>query len=134
MEVKSLSRVQLFATPWTAAYQAPPSMGFSRQKYWSGVPLPDSIYVQRNMLYTQRRPVVAQLEKNPPAMQESRVQSLGQEDLLEKKGQPTTEFLPGKSHGERSLEGYSPWPRRVRHDLGNKPPHTHGKMLALLPL
>ena len=37
---KSLSRVQLFATPWTAAYQAPPSMGFSRQEYWSGVPLP----------------------------------------------------------------------------------------------
>ena len=33
-----LSRVQLFATPWTAAYQAPPSMGFSRQEYWSGVP------------------------------------------------------------------------------------------------
>ena len=39
-EVKSLSRVQLFATPWTVAYQAPPSMGFSRQKYWSGVPFP----------------------------------------------------------------------------------------------
>ena len=38
MKVKSLSRVRLFATPWTAAYQAPPSMGFSRQKYWSGVP------------------------------------------------------------------------------------------------
>ena len=37
---KSLSRVQLFATPWTIAYQAPPSMGFSRQEYWSGVPLP----------------------------------------------------------------------------------------------
>ena len=34
------SRVQLFATPWTAAYQAPQSMGFSRQEYWSGVPLP----------------------------------------------------------------------------------------------
>ena len=33
------SRVQLCATPWTAAYQAPPSMGFSRQEYWSGVPL-----------------------------------------------------------------------------------------------
>ena len=40
MKVKSLSRVRLFATPWTAAYQAPPSMGFSRQEYWSGVPLP----------------------------------------------------------------------------------------------
>jgi len=34
------SRVRLFATLWTAAYQAPPSMGFSRQEYWSGVPLP----------------------------------------------------------------------------------------------
>ena len=39
-KVKSLSRVRLVATPWTAAYQAPPSMGFSRQEYWSGVPLP----------------------------------------------------------------------------------------------
>ena len=37
---KSLSRVRLLATPWTAAYQAPPSIGFSRQEYWSGVPLP----------------------------------------------------------------------------------------------
>ena len=37
---KSLSCVRLLATPWTAAYQAPPSMGFSRQEYWSGVPLP----------------------------------------------------------------------------------------------
>ena len=37
---KSLSRVRLFATPWTAAYQVPPSMGFSRQEYWSGVSLP----------------------------------------------------------------------------------------------
>ena len=39
-KVKLLSRVPLFTTPWTAAYQAPLSMGFSRQKYWSGVPLP----------------------------------------------------------------------------------------------
>ena len=36
----SLSRVQLFATPWTVAYQAPPSMGFSRQEYWSSLPFP----------------------------------------------------------------------------------------------
>ena len=40
IKVKLLSRVRLFSTPWTAAYQAPPSMGFSRQEYWSGVPLP----------------------------------------------------------------------------------------------
>ena len=39
MRVKLFSRVRLLATPWTAAYQAPPSMGFSRQDYWSGVPL-----------------------------------------------------------------------------------------------
>ena len=43
MKVKLLSRDQLFATPWTAAYHAPPSMGFSRQEYWSGVPLPSRI-------------------------------------------------------------------------------------------
>ena len=40
MKVKSLSRVQLFATPWTVAHQAPLSMGFSRQEYWSGLPFP----------------------------------------------------------------------------------------------
>ena len=40
MKVKSLSRVQLFATPWTVAYQAPLSMEFSRQEYWRGVPYP----------------------------------------------------------------------------------------------
>ena len=42
-KVKSLSRVRLLATPWTTAYEAPPSMGFSRQEYWSGVPLPSPI-------------------------------------------------------------------------------------------
>ena len=39
-EVKSLSRVQLFVTPWTVAYQAPQSMEFSKQEYWSGLPFP----------------------------------------------------------------------------------------------
>ena len=43
VKVKSLSRVQLPAAPWTAAYQAPPSMGFSRQESWSGVPLPSPV-------------------------------------------------------------------------------------------
>ena len=40
VKVKLLSRVRLFATPWTVAYQAPLSMGFSRQEYWSGLPFP----------------------------------------------------------------------------------------------
>ena len=39
VKVKMLSHIRLLATPWTPAYQAPPSMGFSRQEYWSGVPL-----------------------------------------------------------------------------------------------
>ena len=47
VKVKSLSRVRLLATTWTAAYQAPPSMGFSRQEYWSGVPLPSPQYRHR---------------------------------------------------------------------------------------
>ena len=40
VKVKSLSHVRLFATPWTIAHQAPPSMGFPRQEYWSGLPFP----------------------------------------------------------------------------------------------
>ena len=43
VKVKSLCRAWLLATPWTAAHQAPPSMGFSRQEYWSGVPLPSQL-------------------------------------------------------------------------------------------
>ena len=50
---KSLSCVRLFATPRTAAYQAPPSIGFSRQECWSGVPLPSPIY-DTNYLYNAR--------------------------------------------------------------------------------
>ena len=49
VKVKSLSRVWLLAAPWTAAYQAPPSMGFSRQEYWSGVPLPSPEMTLKHM-------------------------------------------------------------------------------------
>ena len=51
-KVKSLSHVQLLGTPWTAAYQAPPSMGFSRQEYWSGVPLPSpKVFLAKAMVF-----------------------------------------------------------------------------------
>ena len=50
VKVKSFSRVQLLATPWTAAHQAPPSMGFSSQEYWSGVPLPSPTYLLRQCM------------------------------------------------------------------------------------
>ena len=52
MKVKSLSRVRLSATPWTAAYQALPSMEFSRQEYWSGVPLPFPYKVNKMPKYS----------------------------------------------------------------------------------
>ena len=53
MKVKSLSCVWLLATPWTAAYQAPPSMGFSRQEYWSGVPLPSPLHEYNCRIFLQ---------------------------------------------------------------------------------
>ena len=52
---------------------------------------------------------------NLPAMQETRVQSLDQEDPWRGEWQPTPEFLPGEFHGQRSLAGDSAWDRRVRH-------------------
>ena len=51
VKVKLLSHVRLLATPWTAAYQAPLSMGFSRQEYWSGVPLPSPLLVLNDTQY-----------------------------------------------------------------------------------
>ena len=59
VKVKSLSRVWLLATPWTAAHQAPPSMGFSRQEYWSGVPL-DFIKCKQLVWGTLGRPWVVE--------------------------------------------------------------------------
>ena len=59
--------------------------------------------------------------KSPPAIQETQVQSLGWEDPLERGMATHSIFLPGKSHGQRSLVGYSPWGRkRVRHDLATQ--------------
>ena len=53
MKVKLLRRVRLLATPWTAAHQAPPSMGFSRQEYWSGVPLKQRHYFANKGPFSQ---------------------------------------------------------------------------------
>ena len=54
MKVKSESRVRLLATPWTAAHQAPPSMGFSRQEYWSVVPCPSLVLTTSYYLLSSR--------------------------------------------------------------------------------
>ena len=61
VKVRSLSRVRLLVTTWTTAYQAPPSMGFSRQEYWSGLPLPFpwKVLCKINMLYWLKSRFVA---------------------------------------------------------------------------
>ena len=76
------SQVSPFATPWTVACQAPLSMGFSRQEYWSGLPC----FPPRDL------------------------PDLGIEPRF--KWHPTPVFLPGEFHGQRSLAGYSPWGRK----------------------
>ena len=60
--------------------------------------------------------LVAQRVERLPAIQETWVPSLGQEDPLRRKWQPTPVLLPGKSHGQRSLVDCSPWGHRVGHD------------------
>ena len=77
----SLSRVWLCATPWTAAYQAPPSMGFSRQEYWSGVPLP-SLFSSRHGIYTQKMIIAT------PSATET-----GPKDSHRTKADPVSDFL-----------------------------------------
>ena len=144
-KVKSLSRVWLFATPWTVAYQAPPSMGFSRQEYWSGLPFPSPGDLHNSGI--ERRSPTFQadaLTSEPPGkrylsvvliqislilwvrMRVSYVlclyfqrihmqcRRLGFDSWVGKmpwtrKWQPTPVFLPGESHGQRSLAGYSTW-------------------------
>jgi len=55
VKVKSLSHLWFLATPWTAAYQAPPSMGFSREEYWSGVPLLSPYTKSRSVIFSSSR-------------------------------------------------------------------------------
>ena len=111
MHVYMLSRfslVQLCATPWTAAHQSPPSTGLSRQEYWSGLPV--------ILTYAF---LVAQLVKNLPAVQFNLWVG---KIPWRRKWHSISVFLPEKSHGQRSLVGYSPWDTRVRHHLANFTP------------
>ena len=107
VKLMSLSRVWLLATPWTTAYQAPPSMGFARQEYWSGVSLP-SPYICIHV-YIIRTSLVAQLVKILPAVQETCVWSQGQEGPLEKGMATHSSILAWKIPWTEEPEGYSPW-------------------------
>ena len=174
VKVKSLSRVWLLATPWTAAHQAPPSMGFARQEQWSGMPLPSPTFThypvpnplshffgicysntpQREQTLspltlsaftlppTHFMPITKSyqfqflnifpisphspiwvlialfsasqvaLETKNPSANAGDIRDMGSipgwEDSLEESMATHTSFLPGESHGQRSLVGYSP--------------------------
>ena len=154
VKVKSLSRVRLFATPWTVAYQVLPSMGFPRQECWSGLPFPSpgdlpdpgiesgSPALQADALPSEPpgKPIpkkgnakersnyctialilvaslVAQMVKCLPAMQETRVRFLGQEDPLEKEMAIHSSTLAWKIPWmEEPDRLQSMGSQRVRHD------------------
>ena len=138
MKVKSLSHVRLLATTWTAAHQAPPSMGFSRQEYWSGVPLPSLLKLSEWSLFHQYNWMLCLWITNGFSNISCNLVSIyypkglpkwhgGKESAYQckrcrgyqfdpwvrkipwsRKQQPTPAFLPEKSHRQRSLLGYSP--------------------------
>ena len=69
--------------------------------------------------------------KNLPAMQETRVQSLGQEDPWRREWPPTPVFLPGEVHGQRSLAGYSPWGHKESDTTERLSLHNHHQILSM---
>ena len=73
VKVKSLNRVRPSATPWTAAFQAPPSMGFSRQEYWSGVPLPS---LAKGDKYSYKRWILEVKKNKCPERESSKLETL----------------------------------------------------------
>ena len=125
---KSLSHVRLFSTPWTAAHQAPPSMGFSRQEYWSGVPSPS---LNIRTISSQMEKAMASHSSTfawriPWTEEPGRLQSMGslrvEHDWAtslslftfmhwRRKQQPTPVFLPGESQGLGSLVSCRLWGR-----------------------
>ena len=120
VKVTSLSRVRLLVTPWTEAYQPPLSMGFSRQEYWTGVPLSSPIHHINKFKNKNHMIISVDAEKafdkiqhpfmikNPPESRNRRNISPHNKSYI-RQWHPTPVLLPGKSHGQRSLVGCSPW-------------------------
>ena len=112
-KVKSLSRVWLLVTPWTAAYQAPLSMGFPRQEYWSGVPWPSLLVIMSSVKI--RVSQLPQRWRTHLPMQDTWVQSLGGEDPLEKRIAIHSSILA------QSQVGFCPWGcKTVGHNWSTK--------------
>ena len=132
MKVKSLGHVQFFATPWTVAHQAPPSMGVSRQEYWSGVP-GSSPYIHTYMyayscthIWLPRWLIGKESACQCRRCKRRRFDPCVRQIPWRRVWQPTAVFLPGKSHGQRSPVVYSPCGHKesdmIEHDHNT---HTH---------
>ena len=104
-EVNSLSRVRLFATPWTVAHQAPPSMGFSRQEYCSGLPFPSPGDLPN-----------PGIEPKSPTWQEDALSSEPPGNTEKGKAIPFSIFAWRIPWTEEPGRLYSPWGCRVRYD------------------
>ena len=118
VKVKLLSRVRLLATAWTAAYQAPPSMGFSRQEYWSGVPLPSPNGGLGHEEFCQQVSSGSD-SKERVSLQCRRSQFDPWVGKIpwRREWQPSPVFLPGESPGTEEPGGLlSMELQRVRHD------------------
>ena len=121
-----------FANPWTAAYQAPLSMGFSRQEYWSGLPFPSPGNLPNpgikppspalpGRFFTSEPPEKPRASwswgfpgssdgKEPAChCRRCRFNPQAWKISWRRKWHPTPVFLPGKPHGQKNLAGYSPW-------------------------
>ena len=106
--------VRFFETPWTAAPQAPPSIGFSRQEYWSGGPLPSPwkytiLCLIRSYSELWGFPGGSDGKESTFQCRRLRLDPWVWKIPWRREWQPTPVFLPGESHGQRSLVGYSPW-------------------------
>ena len=119
VKVKSLSRVQLFATPWTVAYQAPLSMGFSRQEYWSKMPFP---HLSKLTECTAARVILKGSYGVRMIMCQCRFSRfLGEDDPLEEEMAIYSSILAWEiPWTEESGRPESMQSQRVRHDLATK--------------
>ena len=118
VKVKSLNCVRLVATPWTAAHQSPSPMGFSRQEYWSGVPLPSPIVVsKKHMCDCFNFAQAFSLNFVSCALFHYHIVVTDVffykycRKVRRRQWQAIPVLLPRKSHGWRSLVGCIPWGR-----------------------